>query len=858
MGLLDEAAKGSLLDQAAAEYEKPVSLLDQAVLANRPGVSMPKIEMKERPLTPILKEAVADIPKRFTIPVVSTAAGAAIGSAVGGVGAAPGAAVGAGVGEWLQMMYEKYVLSEPDQNLKEKALRTITAMAGGYLGPELAAAKNPQAAKLLDMQSPATKVGAKLEGKAPRDETAVKLLPAPKVELGIPASPGTNMKVSSGVTEKVWPGAKNTPVEPSPGLFTSKGGDVRNSKISFDQPGATVNPSKNLSSVEEGVVREGITPPEYDPFKEVVPNIEEAAPSSGPGVMFPSEATQKLNQKVPTIEEQATDLVNDLNSKTPAKKVPSDVQATLMYIRPLDEAINKAGYGNITEPIYKATAVGDGFVEEFTQRARVITKGMSPEQQAALIRVREGRGTTADWAIPGMVEKNSQLRQWFDDLFKVVDDPELKASLEKDGWRYIEGYVPMLKNQYSKVAEKGASGADEMLKATERAAGAKHDLTAQGFISRNLRRRRGELPDYERELDLNKLMTIYLQGIKKTAFDIPAYQEAMGVVKSLPKGEFQNQASWYLNNWIGQPSVIRDSVGYNTAKWVRNRMYSALIGLKAPVAALNLSQVFPTFIETGGSATLKGLGKALTPSGQKAAKGAGYFREYPGAEGSIKSTVDQIANSLMSGAERINRATSREAGLDVAKKMGLEGAKAAEKGTRQEFMEKFANPQAMKAWDVTRKTQFMYGKESPVRWATNHPLLSMFSSYPTKMGEYTHTVIKDAITKGGAENWSKVARMIAVTSAAGGIGAGLGVIPTIINSLSSVTTGVPIFKLSSKLVSEIDGVIKGEKGAAEAFGETFKTLWRYGMPAGDATVRALEEKKKKKSGIIEPVKREDE
>jgi hypothetical protein len=800
---------------------------------SRPGMTMPNIEIKPLSgkrstdyLKEGLKEDIKSIPsvvgnviKRATIPTVGAVGGGILGAGAGGVGAVPGAAVGGALGEWLQQIYEKYVLNEPDPSMKERAMRMITSAAAGAAGPELAALKFPQAASAMKVESmiapsvgKAGKVGAREGGVPFREEGVVKALPPkggtyePPTEMGIPGSE-PSMAVGSGI--------KRIDEVPLVTPRNEKGGTI------------IYNRSGENARVE--------------------PNIKEADIVSSPGIMRPSKETLKLNtpEKTPTIEEQIGKIADD-SKELPSlagRDIPGNRAVAFSNLRATDEFLNKAGYPELTAPVYKATSVGDGFISEMTDKMKPILKGTNAKTQAAIIRVREGRGTMEDLAIPGVKQKADQLGKWFDELFKVVDDPELKAALEKDSWKYLEGYVPMLKRQYGKIAEGGEQGAAEMLGATERAVGITHDTSASGQITKFLRKRKGDISDEMRELNLKKLMTVYLQGIRKTAFDIPAYQEAMGMLKTLPKDEeFTKQAAWYLNNWIGQPSAIQNTIGMNTAKWIRNRMYTALIGAKAPIAEINLTQSGFTGVETGFGRTAKSWLKSFTPSAQRGAERSGYFREYPGTEGSVRGVLDRASNVLMEGAERINRTTSREAGLAQSAEKGLKRANLSGvvPGSRKYYLEKFGNESSMNAWNVTRKTQFMYGKESPIRWATNHPLLSMFTSYPTKAMEYHHGVIKDALTKGGTENWAKVARLFAVDAV---MGVGLSQAPAAISNVTSVSAG-PIIKFGTQLSNSAKAYMNGKKDELETFIDLFKTGWRFLMPGGDATVRLLEDKKK--------------
>jgi hypothetical protein len=494
-----------------------------------------------------------------------------------------------------------------------------------------------------------------------------------------------------------------------------------------------------------------------------------------------------------------------------------------------------------------------------------ILKGTSPEDQAAIIRLVEKRGTYDDLMNKSLQGKADEVHKWFDDLFQVVDDPELKAAIQKD-FKYTENYIPYLTKEYKKVAStikigtEEVSRAPEMLKATERASGLRPSLTVKQMVTRFLNPRKGQLPDEIRNLNLENLMKTYLYGIKKTAFDLPAYQEAMGVLKKVPEGALKNEASWYLNNYIGQPGDIKDSGMYEVAKAIRNRMYSALIGLKASIPTLNLSQFGLLGVEAGGRNAAVGAAKSVLPKYRKAADAAGYFNEYPGIEGNIKGKIDKIVNYGMEQSERALRTGSHVAGLRQAEQKGLQGAQinpnTARKG-RDFFYDKYYNPVAKNAADVTRKTQFIYGAESPIRWATEHPLLSMFTSYPTKNVEFQMGIVKDALTKGGRENWGKLGRLMAYDTAFG--------VPIVVTARrtakgqkdNAVTSAVkntigltaPLDQYRRALVrvaseyASATGKDKGDK--LKAFEKAFKESWRYLMPGGDATVRFLEGKKKK-------------
>jgi hypothetical protein len=828
-----------------------------------PGMSLPSIDVKPvgmkeyQDLTnKAVKETLPEIPKRLTLPVVGVAAGTILGGPVGG-------ALGGMSGEVLQQLYERYILKE-DLSARDMLIRQGTALIAGGMNPEILANKFP-----LAFGNKAEAVGAKLTGPAMRDESAVTLLPKPnKEEPMMRLAPGRReTAVTSGPrsTERVFPATSaKAPSEEFPVKFEQPGSKVHNNRITFDKPGASVNPPKDSSieGVENSLKPQrtvDVTPEASPELRQITP-IERTLRAENPGGAFElgSGTTTKPvirdgkivmetvsnkgdvdmwaahmagNKPAPTIEKQIAAIADD--AAKPVSSIPGDFTSKyIAELRPMDEFLNKSGHPEITAPIYKASAVGEGFVEEFNGRIQQILKGVSKEDQAAIIRIREGRGSYEETM--RLREKAEEVRKWFDDLFNVVDDPELKAAIGKD-FKYTEGYIPMLSKEYGKVA-KAPEDVAKMLGATERASGLKPSLTPKQMVTQFLNKRRGILPDEKRVLDLDKLMKTYLYGIKKTTFDIPAYEEAMGILKTIPEGEFKKQASWYLNNYIGQPSVLKDSGMMQASTWLRNRMYTALIGLKTNVPLLNLSQSGLTAVETGIGRTAKGIGKAFTPSARGAAKDAGYFREYPGTEGSIKSKVDQIANFMMEQAERINRTTSREAGLSLAKSRGLAGADSSvTPGSRAFYNEKFGNPAAMDAWNTTRKTQFMYGKESPIRFSTEHPLLSMFTSYPLKNAEFQHGVIKDALTKGGAENWGKLARLAAYDTIAG---AGISSVPFMQSPISQYATRV---KQAATNYASANGKDKEKK--LVLFEKVFKESWRYFMPAGDVTVRALEKKK---------------
>jgi hypothetical protein len=388
------------------------------------------------------------------------------------------------------------------------------------------------------------------------------------------------------------------------------------------------------------------------------------------------------------------------------------------WVRSMDNWLMDHGGSTVVEPIRKAVRDGDAWKYQWFTKVDEILGGVREGSKEAELIGRYMKGETVKGLTPELQRIGDRLRrEVFEPIINQIrGDADLKGIIGEVG--YIQNYFPELEKAWrSKYGE-------------ETALALVHDLKPERFKAGFFKKRTKEAKDPM--LDIVSVMRAYLRGSAKTLFDVKGYAAAESALKNLPSGPgdlFREVASKYAKTFIGQPSTRGDvDAWHKLGNKIHDWYYKAFIGFNPISAGVNLTQNANTFVEVGTKHTLKAFDDVFRGNKrlEKIFKDTGVLGEFPGMEISsrLQGKVDNSLFYLFRKAEALNRKVAFYAGMHEAEAAGKKGADAIEH-----------------ALNVVHKTQFTYGKSSPVQHASV-PIVGQFSNYPMKQLEFLVSAVK--------------------------------------------------------------------------------------------------------------------
>ena len=414
----------------------------------------------------------------------------------------------------------------------------------------------------------------------------------------------------------------------------------------------------------------------------------------------------------------------------------------------------------------------------------------------------------------------------------IRSDQKLIDIIGKRG--YIRGYFPHYWEQMkTKYGERDA-------------AVIARQVLPERFVSRFLKER--ESNQWLNNVSIFDVVPSYIQSTMRTKHDIPAYNEALKTIETLPEDSpIREFADWYVKNYIGINTnkymglIPRDHPIVKLSRWIANRHYDATIGLNLKTWGVNTLQTLSNTVpELGFRYTGIGIKELSTKEGRRKFHDSGLLFDFPGIESGIlaEGTYRKVMHYGMAKAEYLNRGIAYLGGLEQARDMGLVG-KAAE----------------MHAMDIVEKTQFTYSKESAIpALDALTPDAKVLMTFPLKEAEFFSGLVKDAY-HGGAHEKAKLVRFLLINFglAAAAKAAGIQIKDWLID-LMDMVPGIP---RSWQLLNDLrrylwrlsDGQIKPKnipkdilEGLYRAFGPGAVSLRRLARQTG-----IIEDNRRKKA-----------
>lgn len=545
-------------------------------------------------------------------------------------------------------------------------------------------------------------------------------------------------------------------------------------------------------------------------FKKLSPNIQ---------TEFKSRLTEMENLYGPKRITQADIGAAKLNAPT---KAPGRITTMLAKIRPVDNYIERYN-PEITTEIRGTARRGAKFEEYWKTSLNTAIKGLKSAELNELGKMLKGDLTSPGWSNQRLINAHGQVRQMYDQMFAVPNDPSLAQYIGKIG-DYQTNYLPWIKQNIAGVAPDTFS--------QERIF---RDLFPSEFKSTHLKQRPQKQSDEPAIEDVVELTHRYIRGLRKTIFDIPAYKRVQAQLERIPDGDYKKLVRWYNDFYMGQPSARTfdsQTLSGQTALFLRDRIYKALIGLKPTTAVRNLSTLLTnTLPELGLERTAKGVGKALTKKGRQTVQETGQFLEQPGLEGEFlrgpRQKLSEIENRVVMGpfntVERADRYISDLGARSGSTSTGPgpSNVRLTDDPSKLEFYD--LTPAESFGQDIVGKTQFIYGKESPIPAFANRPLSGTLTSFAFRQGDRTATFAYDAIRHPSVENTRKA--VLHFTTLAGLYLAGERVLDGYIPNPSVF---IDLYSRSSRYLRQLS---LGQKVPTDIPQDLVKSIFKYLIPS---------------------------
>jgi hypothetical protein len=428
-------------------------------------------------------------------------------------------------------------------------------------------------------------------------------------------------------------------------------------------------------------------------------------------------------------------------------------------VTPMDNVLHAQGQEAIVEPIWAAASKVGRFNVTYNGTREAILHGIKP-------------GSPAAKAIPGLLENRVLLddvarkigpvaaakagqaairlrKEFFEPIIDILQDKTLRDVLGTVD--YVNAYFPRFKIQ---LKEAGLTSAE--------IARTLKNLGPEGLKPGIVKTRTGNILKIGYQEDIFKVLPFYQDLAAKSAFKLPAYAEARVAMKRMEKGNLQDLASWYIDNYIGHPrlrSEGRDAYK-KVAGWIGQIYYRSFLGLNIDAAAINATQIINTFTDMGLDA-VKGLGRISTRAGRKEFHDSGILADMVVFESAaISNGIDKVLYAPFQLAEYLLRGSAYLGAKTRAARTGITG----------EAAELFARK-------TVGKTQFFYDASSPIRAldAVGAPG-SIFMSFTFREGDFlvrnmagglrgVKAIAKGSATAADKQAVARMTRMIGVWSA---------------------------------------------------------------------------------------------
>lgn len=338
---------------------------------------------------------------------------------------------------------------------------------------------------------------------------------------------------------------------------------------------------------------------------------------------------------------------------------------------------------------------------------------------------------------PRVEEAAANIRKIMDEVHAETKNPRVKAVIGDVG--YIENYFPWA------TKDTPESAFSHAVKTTvEEGAKGKYvrDLDPKGYKTRFFNTRKGgKLHNFNFE----EVMHRYVEGVRKTLFDVVAYDEAKKLATAYPEDTgLRKLIDNFLDYYVGAPSTkYGDKTLSKLVDEVNANTYAATLGLPNVMTPLrNFNQIINLAVKANPIHTAKGI--IHMKRGIKELNDLGVFREVPGLEhyslsvGTLRGTVRDAFMKGFQATEKMLRGASYEAGKSQALARGL--ANPAKRAT------KWGPTNLERAGlDMVDMTQYSYSKVNPVSMS-HHPIMKLFmvlGSYPLRTSSFVYDMIKD-------------------------------------------------------------------------------------------------------------------
>lgn len=515
--------------------------------------------------------------------------------------------------------------------------------------------------------------------------------------------------------------------------------------------------------------------------------------------MLPADFVQRVGRSAEPLP--PAELANPFPSPLHSEAAGSRVSA-VGQIRAVDNVLRRNGFETVVAPIQESARKGDAWLMQYHDAVHNIlstTKQNSPDALAAAALL---DGQAVDKPSAKAIELASRIRQEvFDPIFGRVSGGDLAQNFGPVA--YVESYLPRIRKE---LVDAGITpeSADYMLR----------DLYPKEFQSRFFKKRPENPAEYS--MDLFEILPRYLMAAKREVFDIPAYMQSKAALSKLPAGDMGELAKWYADNYIGQPTAsgVPNETLKKVSRFVSNRIYDALLGANPTAAVVNMGQTALNTFPELGAYTFAGMRDLLTDAGRQRFHDSGLLLDYPGLvnmseSGGVGQKARKALHAMFDAAEYVNRGIAYLGAIDKARAEGM----------AEEAAEQFA-------YGVVNRTQFTYGRSSPV-YLQNQldklvPGAGQFMQYPLKEADFVWSTLYDGVKKEAtSDDKARAGRLIMMLGGASVLG---------YNFLGDI---VPYLAPTPRAVFDIGRYIaqvgRGDKNVMDIPADAIKGILQY-MP----------------------------